>query len=67
MSESSYCKTICETMTLSWLDGYALETKTVCRGCGRTEYEVEEWFNASPERKVLISERARGRMKKGKH
>lgn len=60
----SFCKDICETYTLSWLNGYALEFKTVCRGCGRTEYEIQDWPTMTEEEKVVVATRCRDRMKK---
>ena len=60
----SFCKNICETYTLSWLNGYALEFKTICRGCGRTEYEIQDWPYMTEEQKVVVATRCRNRMKK---
>lgn len=39
------------------------EAPNVCRGCGRTAQEIEEWYYATRERKVEIAKTARARTK----
>jgi len=60
----SYCKSICKMKTISWLNGYAVETRTVCQGCGRTEWEVLDWPTMTEEEKVVVAKKCRERMKK---
>lgn len=62
MGESSFCKQVCELINASVMEGYGVSTIQICRGCGRTAAEVEEWFTASSERKVEIARVSRKRM-----
>lgn len=50
---NSICRKVCE---------YEIHQR-VCRGCGRTAEEIEEWFYATKERKVEIAKTARARTK----
>lgn len=49
----SICRKVCEYE----------DEKRVCKGCGRTASEIEEWFYATRERKVEIAKAARKRSK----
>jgi len=53
MSNNSICTKVCEYE----------DTKRICRGCGRTAEEIEEWFYANKERKIEIAKVARKRTK----
>lgn len=56
----SICTKVCEyDSERSYRSG---EEKT-CRGCGRTESEITEWYYATKERKVAIAKEARARTK----
>lgn len=35
----------------------------ICKGCGRTDTEITEWFYATKERKIEIAKLARSRSK----
>jgi len=40
-----------------------IEKTNICRGCGRTDFEIQEWFYCSDERKKEIAKTARARSK----
>jgi len=50
-------KSICEKVCAY------IESTNVCRGCGRTDFEIQEWFYCSDERKKEIAKTARTRSK----
>lgn len=52
----SICRKVCEYE----------DAERVCRGCGRTAEEIEEWFYAGKERKVEIAKAVRERTKERK-
>lgn len=49
----SICRKVCEYE----------DDQRICRGCGRTAEEIEEWFYATKERKIEIAKAARARTK----
>lgn len=53
MSSNSICRKVCEYE----------DDQRICRGCGRTAEEIEEWFYAGKERKIEIAQAARARTK----
>ena len=50
---NSICRKVCEYE----------DDQRICRGCGRTDEEITEWFYANKERKIEIAKAARARTK----
>jgi predicted Fe-S protein YdhL (DUF1289 family) len=50
---NSICTKVCEYE----------DDQRICRGCGRSPEEIEEWFYANKERKIEIAQAARTRTK----
>lgn len=57
---NSICTKVCEYDSER---SYRNDEEKTCRGCGRTESEITEWFYATRERKVEIAKAARKRSK----